>query len=284
MTGLRRGLGLLLAMVLLAWFLLPLLPLALWAGAESWPGASRFPQRWGTDSVTGALDSQAGAALLRSFALATTVAVLATPGGAIAARALALRQVRRPRLVAALLLAPVALPAFAVVMGLNVVLLRLRVPGLIGITLVLVVVALPYTTFLMRAAYASYDHALEDEARTLGASPASVRWRVRLPVLGPALAGAAFLAFLVGWSDYIVTLLLGGGRYVTLPILVASAAAGTGNEPTVAALSVVALLPPVLLLLAAGLLRRRLAPRRSRRRLTRALPSVTPAPRAEGAA
>jgi putative spermidine/putrescine transport system permease protein len=262
MTRTRRALGLLLLGTLLVWFLAPLLPLGLWVVAESWPGTARLPQRWGTANLSGVLGSDGGGAMLRSLILGVTVAALATPAGAVAARALALQQVRRQRLVAALLFAPVALPVFAVVMGLNVVLLRLHVPGLLGITLVLVVAALPYTTFLMRVAYAGYDLAYEDEARTLGASPAAVRWRVRLPLLLPALAAAAFLAFLVGWSDYIVTLMLGGGRYVTLPILVASAASGTGNEPTVAALSVVALAPPALLLVTASLLRRRLTPRR----------------------
>lgn len=258
MTAVRQALGALLLIALVVWFLTPLMPLALWAGAESWPGTSRLPQSWGTDALTGVFTAEGRAAMLRSLTLASAVALLATPAGALAARVLALRQVRWPRLVAALLFAPVALPVFAVVMGLNVVLLRLRVPGSVGIVLVLTVVALPYTTFLLRAAYTSYDVAYEDQARTLGASPRSVRWRVRFPLLLPALVGAAFLAFLVGWSDYIVTLLLGGGSYVTLPILVASASSGTGNEPTVAALSLVALAPPALLLVAAGLLRRRL--------------------------
>lgn len=264
MTRTRRAFGLLLAVLLAAWFLVPLLALGLWAGAESWSATSRLPQRWGVGNLTSVFAPDGRAAVLRSLALSIAVAAFATPAGAVAARSVALGRLRRPRLVTAVLFAPVALPVFAVVMGLNVVLLRLHIPGFLGITVVLVVVALPYTTFLLRAAYAAYDISFEDEARSLGASPAAVRWRVRLPLLFPALAGAAFLAFLVGWSDYIVTLLLGGGRYITLPILVASAASGTGNEPTVAALSLVALAPPALLLVTAGILRRRLTPRRSR--------------------
>jgi len=198
------------------------------------------------------------AAFTRSFVLGSAVAALATPAGALAARALALRRVRWPRLTSALLLAPLAVPVFAVVMGLNVVLLRLHVPTSVGILLVLVVAALPYTTYVMRVAYGAYDVAYEDEARTLGASPWAVAWRVRLPLLAPGVASATFLAFLVGWSDYIVTLVVGGGRFVTVPVLVASAASGTGNEPTVAALSIGALVPPTLALTAAALLRRRL--------------------------
>jgi len=248
----------LLALLLLLWFLLPLVPLLLWAGADGWTGASRLPRQWSFDSFSTAWRDGAGAAVTRSLVLGSAVAALATPAGALAARALALRRVRRPRLTSALLLAPLAIPPFAVVMGLNVVLLRLHVPTAVGIILVLVVAALPYTTYVMRVAYGAYDLAYEDEARTLGASRWAVSWRVRLPLLAPGMASATFLAFLVGWSDYIVTLVIGGGRFVTIPILVASAASGTGNEPTVAALSIGALLPPTLALAAATLLRRRL--------------------------
>lgn len=244
--------------LLLLWFVLPLIPLLLWAGAAGWDGASRLPERWSFDSFSTASRGGAWAAFTRSLVLGSAVAALATPAGALAARALALRRVRWPRLTSALLLAPLAVPVFAVVMGLNVVLLRLHVPTTVGILLVLVVAALPYTTYVMRVAYGAYDVAYEDEARTLGASPWSVSWRVRLPLLAPGVASAVFLAFLVGWSDYVVTLVIGGGRFVTVPMLVASAAAGTGNEPTVAALSIAALVPPTLALATATVLRRRL--------------------------
>ena len=100
----------------------------------------------------------------------------------------------------------------------------------------------------MRVALGAYDRGFDDEARTLGASRATVLLRVRIPLLAPALSGAAFLAFLVGWTDYVVTLLIGGGRVVSVPILVASSAAGTGNDSVVAVLSLAAIVPPLILL------------------------------------
>ena len=56
------------------------------------------------------------------------------------------------------------------------------------------------------------------------------------------------MAFLVAWSDYVVTLVLGAGRIVTLPLLLGSAAAGSGNDPTVASLALLTIAPPTLLL------------------------------------
>ena len=244
--------------VLLAvWFLLPFVPLLLWAFADRWSFPAVFPTAWGTAGAQSAIAQGAVPAFGRSLALGLVVAAIATPVGAMAARALTFGAVPFPRAVSVVLLAPIALPPFAAVLGLNVILLRAYIPPLVGLVLVLVVAALPYTTFAMRVAYAAHDIHYEEEARTLGASPAAVLWRVHLPLVAPALARAAFLAFLVGWSDYIVTVIVGGGSVVTLPLIIASLASGIGNDAAVAILSLSAILPPLVLLVLTGFVGRR---------------------------
>ncbi len=59
---------------------------------------------------------------------------------------------------------------------------------------------------------------------------------------------AALFAFLVSWSQYLLTFLIGQGRVVTLPMLLFSAA-GTGNNAMIAALSLVFIAPAILILL-----------------------------------
>ena len=244
--------------VLLAvWFLLPFVPLLLWAFADRWSFPAVFPSAWGMAGAQSAIAQGAVPAFGRSLALGLVVAAIATPVGAMAARALTFGAVPFPRAVSVVLLAPIALPPFAAVLGLNVILLRAYVPPLVGLVLVLVVAALPYTTFAMRVAYAAHDIHYEEEARTLGASPTAVLWRVHLPLVAPALARAAFLAFLVGWSDYIVTVIVGGGSVVTLPLIIASLASGIGNDAAVAILSLSAILPPLVLLVLTGFVGRR---------------------------
>jgi len=244
-----RNLGVLLVV---GWFLLPVAPLALWAFANDWAFPSALPSEWGWDGLIGSVRQGALPALGHSLALSLLVSAIATPLGAMAARALTFGAVPWPRAVGLALLAPIALPPFAAVMGLNVILLRAHVPPEMGLVLVLVVMAIPYTTFTMRVAYAAHDIRYEEEARTLGASRRNVLWRVHVPLVAPALARAAFLAFLVGWSDYVVTLIVGGGEVVTLPLVTASIAAGIGNDATVAVLSLSAIVPPLILLALAG--------------------------------
>ena len=245
----RAAVGRAVRAALVLWFLLPLVPILLWAFANRWPFPDLLPQQWGLDGVRSGLAAGAPRAFVVSATLGLAVAAIATPAGALAARALDSGRVPLPRLTEAVLFAPLILPAFAVALGLDVLVLRARAPSPVAVVAVLVVAAIPYTTYLMRVAFGAYDSGYEDEARTLGASRATVLIRVQIPLLAPALSGAAFLAFLVGWSDYVVTLLIGGGRVVSVPILVGSFAAGTGNSAVVAALSLAAVVPPLILLI-----------------------------------
>ncbi|GAC1501152.1 MAG: ABC transporter permease subunit [Pseudarthrobacter sp.] len=247
----------LLTMALAAWFLLPLAPLGLWLFADRWSYPAAMPDVWGFDGVRSALAQGAVPAFARSLGLGLAVSAVATPLGTLAARALAYHRVPFPAAVNAVLFAPLALPAFAAAFGLNVLLLRLQIPPLAGVILILSVYALPYTTYTMRVAYGAHDRGFEDEARTLGATRWQVLTRVHLPLLAPALARSAFLAFLVGWSDYLITLLVGGGAFTTVPLLVASAASGTGNDSVVAVLSTAAVLPPLIVLLGLGFFARK---------------------------
>lgn len=246
-----------LAMALAVWFLLPLAPLVMWLFADRWAYPAPAPEAWGFDGVRAALAQGAAAAFMQSLGLGLAVSAVATPLGVLAARALTYYRVPFPAFVNAVLFAPLALPAFAAAFGLNVLLLRLHIPPAAGVMLILAVYALPYTTYTMRVAYGAHDLGFEEEARSLGASRRQVLLRVHLPLLAPALARSAFLAFLVGWSDYVITLLVGGGSMVTVPMLVASAASGTGNDAAVAVLSVAAILPPLILLLGVGLFARK---------------------------
>ena len=242
-AGLAPGLA-------LVWLLLPAVPVLLWVGAERWSFPGVLPQEWGVRGWREALDDGLLAGLGRSLALALAVAALATPLGAMAGRALGRRLARRPRLVVSVLLLPLLLPPFAVAMGLDVVVLRLPVPAVVAVVAVLAVLALPYATAAATAGYARCPEALEEQARALGATPRQARRLVVRPAVRPSLVVAFWLAFLVGWSDYVVTLLLGGGRLVTAPVLLGSTAGGTGNEAAVAALALATAVPPVLVLLA----------------------------------
>ncbi|WP_434995460.1 ABC transporter permease [Arthrobacter sp. Ld5] len=243
----------LLGVVLVLWVLAPMLPILLWAVAGQWRAPAVLPTSYSLEALASLGDRATIGAALASLGLGASVAVVATPLGLLGAVAARKLSGLRGRVVDLILLAPLAVPPFALVMGANTTLLRLHVPPFAGVVLLLAVIALPYTAFMYRSALASYERLLDDAARTLGARPAQVTRYIRMPLLAGATARAFFLAFLVGWGDYVVTLLVGGGQLTTLPMLLGAAASSTGNEQLTAVLSLAVIVPPVMILAVLGL-------------------------------
>lgn len=236
---------------LAGWLILPILPLAVWSFAHGWRFPDILPQAWSTRAWSHALSAESG--VLQSFATTTFIALAATALAALvgvpAGRALGLHQFRGKGLVTLLLLAPALLPGIAVAFGLHAMFLRLGLAGTIqGVILAHLVPVLPYMTLVMAAVFSRFDPNFEAQARTLGATPFQVFRTVTLPAILPGLLTAALFAFLVSWSQYLLTLAIGGGRVQTLPLLLFSFASAGRNDIT-GAIALLYILPGLLVLI-----------------------------------
>ena len=69
-----------------------------------------------------------------------------------------------------------------------------------------------------------------------------------LPMIMLGIIVAATFAFIVSWSQYITTLLIGGGKIVTLPLLLFNFASA-GRYAITGAISVLYLLPALMMVL-----------------------------------
>jgi iron(III) transport system permease protein len=68
--------------------------------------------------------------------------------------------------------------------------------------------SLPVTGRAALAGLRQLDHRLEEAAASLGASPSRVLWRVTVPLLRPALAAGAGLAFVTALGDFVASIVL----------------------------------------------------------------------------
>ncbi len=225
----------------------PIMALALYALSTRWFFPQVLPTEWAMRSLLRQLsDSRTQEAVAVSLLTSGATTALAMLLGLPAARVLGLCRFRGRSLVLLVLFLPNVVPPLAIGMGLNVLFLRLGLAGSVaGVVLVHLVPVLPYAMFALLGVFARYDEGYELQARTLGASPAYVWLRVALPLLGPGLAVAALFAFLVSWSQYVLTLLIGGGRVITMPILLFAAVSG-GNPTSIAGLALLFAAPPVI--------------------------------------
>jgi putative spermidine/putrescine transport system permease protein len=96
--------------------------------------------------------------------------------------------------------------------------------------------------------FSNYNPEFEEQSRSLGAGPVATFWHVTLPAIFPGIVVASLFAFLISWSQYILTFLIGAGKVITMPVLLFSTAAG-GNEALTAAMSLVFVAPSVLILI-----------------------------------
>ncbi len=85
------------------------------------------------------------------------------------------------------------------------------------------------------------DPRLEQAARSLGANPRQVFWRITLPLLFPHLLAATLLVFLFDFTSFGVVLLLGGAQFATLEVEIYLQAMHSFNLPLAAWLSLIQL-------------------------------------------
>ena len=229
-------------------------PLALfivYAFSTRWFFPQPFPTEWTATAFSRTLsDPRIVTGLRDSLIIAFIVSLLSLVLGFPAARVLGLRQFRGRQFAWLVLFLPTVVPPLAIGMGLNILFLRVGLAGsLAGVVLAHLIPTLPYVVFTLSGAFARYDENFEFQSLVLGASQSRTFFTVTLPLIAPSLVVATLFAFLISWSQYLLTLLIGSGRIITLPILLFSAASG-GNPVTIAAISLIFLAPPVLVIAA----------------------------------
>ena len=101
------------------------------------------------------------------------------------------------------------------------------------------------TTIVVRLvgnALSRLDPRLAQAARSLGANPLQVFWRITLALLRPPILAAALLVFIFDFTSFGVILLLGGPLFSTLEVEIYKQAISFYNLPLAALLSLIQLL------------------------------------------
>jgi putative thiamine transport system permease protein len=206
--------------------LLGILGMALWSLARRWRWPDLLPSAW----TGGNWARQADALAWPGW---TTVSV----AGAAALIAIALvlgclENEQRHRLTPGaralwLIYAPLLAPQIAFLFGFQVLLVA---AGLDGRWAALVwghlLFVLPYVFLALAGPWRRLDERYVRTALCLGAPPARVFWRIKLPMLlRPALFALA-VGFAVSIGEYLPTVFAGGGRFATLTTEAVSLAAG----------------------------------------------------------
>ena len=238
-----------LGVLLAAMAVVPVLSLALQAISDEWRAPAAWPQRLGTRGIEIAFSDTTGAveAIEGSLVVALVSTALANAIGWPAARLIGERAGMRSRVVWMLLALPLLVPPLAIGSGLAEWLIRLDLAdSRTGLILAHLVPVVPYVVLVLASAFTPDLRALEEVAAVHGAGPLRRLALVTVPTVAPMLAVAALLGFLVSWSQYGLSLAVGGGT-PTLPLLLVPF---VDTDPQVAAVLALVFLGPALLALA----------------------------------
>jgi putative spermidine/putrescine transport system permease protein len=234
--------------------LVPIAVLLVWSISRNWYWPALLPPEWSFRSWRYVFSpaSEVGRAVATSASIAFIVALSSVGLGLPAARAFVFRPFRGKTLFLGCLLLPVIAPPVASILGLHRVFVSFDLTDRpAGVVLAHLMSAVPYATLMLIGSFRRLDRDLESQARTLGADKKSVWLHVILPSIAPGVAVALTFAFLVSWSQYLSTLLIGGGSVLTIPLEVVGFQRA-GDEAIAAALSLVFLAPAVAVIAIVG--------------------------------
>jgi ABC-type spermidine/putrescine transport system permease subunit II len=218
-----------------------------------------YPELFGNDALLAALGVTLQVAVIS--VVATTI--LGTLLGLGLAR---LRSGAASGAADTLILLPMVTPE--VVMGISLLLFFSLVFSANGsiwqIAIAHIAFSISYVAIIVRARAVSLDPRMEEAARDLGASARGAFFHVTLPLIAPAVAAGALIAFALSFDDLIITSFNAGVGSSTLPLYIYSRIR-FGVTPEINAISTIVVVTTGLLIL----ISMQVSSRRARRQAVR---------------
>lgn len=233
--------------IVLATFL-PFVPIIVWSFSYRWAYPNLVPELGMRAWQYMFTQKEIIQSLFVSVGLSGTVTIVSLIVGFPASRALGLYEFRGKRLSETILTLPAIVPALGVLMGLQVIYIKI---GLIntfwGVVIAHLIPTMPYMIMYLTSTFEDYQIAYEQQARTLGASPLRCILGITIPIIWPGIIVAALYSFLVSWSQYLLTIMVGGPAVKTLPTIL-FAFLGSGDYAVSSAVALIFILPALLML------------------------------------
>lgn len=210
-----------LAVVLFCIFL-PMALVLLWSVTERWPWPQLLPESYSLRTVKELLFGSAKLPKIlgSSISLGLIVALLGTIIGVMTARATELYEFRGKSLVRFGSFLPLLVPGTVFAMGIQITLIHLGLSDTIaGVVIVHLIAAVPYCITIMTDVTRAVGKKYEEQAMVLGAGPFRAFFQVTLPSLMPGILSSMSMGFIMSYSQYFTTLMVGGGRVKTIALV-----------------------------------------------------------------
>lgn len=206
----------------LSFLLIPLIVIVIWSFTKIWPWPEVLPSSFGIRGWAYFFEpsSKSISTLLFSIWLSFVVTLVTLAITIPAAKALAFYQFKGKKLIEIFVFAPVIVPTVTVAMGIHIQFIKMGLANtFIGVVLIHLIPCIPYTIRILQSVFEIVGEKMELQAKVLGASPYQTFLHITFPMILPGIISAGSMAFIVSFSQYFLTFLIGGGRVITFSML-----------------------------------------------------------------
>lgn len=233
--------------LVLAFLYVPLIPPVMFSLAAGTGPSGGWTLRWYKEMWRNPILSSS---MVTTLEIGAVVAVAATILGLAAA--MAIRELRIPRLVLLLMLLPLFIPGVSMGLASAFFFRELGIaPSLFTIAMVQVLWALPFATLVVLTAMSTFDPIYLEAAYMTGADRRRAFFDIELPLIWPGISGAALFSLILSFNETIRTSIV-QGPYNTVQTYIWSTYKQVGLSPILYALMSV-LIALTLVLVAASL-------------------------------
>lgn len=202
--------------------LFPVATMILWVFTERWAWPDLFPQVFSMRALDqiSARGTELSAVFASSAEISVVVASFSVVVALMTARAVVLYDFPGKQLIYFLTILPFMIPVTVLAMGLQVLFIKLGLNNAVtGVILIHLIASLPYAVRLLIDGTQAVGNRLEEQARVLGASAWKAFFHTTLPMLVPVMLSSFCMAYIVSFSQYFMTLLIGGGKVKTFTVV-----------------------------------------------------------------
>jgi len=196
-------------------------------------------------------------AIKNSFIIGTSVTILASGLGTIAALGLSRSYMPYRTFIMGVLISPMIVPLIITAAGMYFFYSKIGLAQtLSGLILAHTALGTPFVVITVTATLVGFDHSLTRAAANLGANPTRTFFKITMPLILPGVISGGLFAFITSFDEVVVVLFLAGFEQRTIP---RQMWAGIREQisPTILAVATLLITFSIILMTVLELLRRR---------------------------
>ncbi len=216
----KRNIRKLIIDILLISIITPIFILGVWCFTNSWTYPDLLPKTYSIRGFEYILNTSNLEILINSILISLVIVFITIIISIPSAKAIAIYDFKGKRLFELLILSPIIIPMVSVAMGIHITFIRMKIANtLVGLIIINIIPCIPYAVRIIGDVYKLVGDKLEIQGQLLGANKFNVFRYITLPLILPGIIGASSMCFIISFSQYFLTMLIGGGNIITYPMI-----------------------------------------------------------------